>query len=218
MGLGVVQSMDQEQMIIDRQLPEYDVVLAVHKIVEADLSSTFTAARELDFLTVRTPLLDGAMWLRGLPDRLRHRAPPPLAKLTLADGAGLPGWLVLGMSEDRELAFGAVGAFWRANIEWRDVPLAEFRDFSEPGWGKIACNFTVRAYGAGRTLLSYECRTATTDAASRRQFARYWWLIRPFVAHIMRAAVSTIAVNASKAQMQAPGRTATTPGWNRDDR
>ena len=194
--------MDSDQMIIDLELPEYDVVLAVHKIVDADPATTFTAARQLDFLTVRTPLLDTAMWLRGLPDRLRHRTPPPLAKLTLADSADLPGWLSLGSREDDELAFGAVGKFWQANIEWRDVPLAEFRDFREPGWGKIACNFTVRAYGPDRTLLTYECRTATTDAGARRQFARYWWLIRPFVAHIMRAAVATIGVNASHAQIK----------------
>lgn len=196
-----VETTNPNQMIIDLQLPEYDVALAVHKIVDADLATTFAAARQLDFLTVRTPLLNTAMWLRGLPDRLRHRKAPPLAKLTLADGAGLPGWLSLGVREDSELAFGAVGKFWQPNIEWREVPLAEFRDFREPGWGKIACNFTVRAYGTDRTLLTYECRTATTDGGARRQFARYWWLIRPFVAHIMRATVATIAVNAGRAQM-----------------
>lgn len=150
-------------------------------------------------LTVRTPLLDTAMWLRGLPARLGHRAPPPLAKLTLAEGAGLPGWLSLGIREDDELAFGAVGKFWQADIEWRDVPLAEFRDFREPGWGKIACNFTIRAYGTNRTLLVYECRSETTDERTRRQFAHYWRLIRPFAAHIMRATVTTIAVNAARA-------------------
>jgi hypothetical protein len=64
----------------------------------------------------------------------------------------------------------------------------------------------VRACGADRTLLTSECRTATTDAEALRQFARYWWLIRPFVAHIMHAAVSTIAVNASHAKMNARTR------------
>jgi hypothetical protein len=122
----------------DDHRPDYDVALAVQKIVDADVATTFAAARELDFLRVRTPLLDTAMCLRGLPDRLRHRTAPPLAKLTLADGAGLPGWLSLGARQDNELAFGAVGKFWQANIERRDVPLAEFRDFREPGWGKIA--------------------------------------------------------------------------------
>jgi hypothetical protein len=78
------EAMGRDQMIIDLQLPAYDVVLAVHKIVDADLATTFAAARDLDFLTVRTPLLDTAMWLRGLPDRLRHRTAPPLAHAAAA--------------------------------------------------------------------------------------------------------------------------------------
>ena len=204
--------MDPDQMIIDVQMPEYDVGLAVHKVIDADPATTFAAARQLDFLTVRTPLLNTAMWLRGLPDKLRHRTPPPPAKLTLVDGAGLPGWLSLGKQEDQELAFGAVGKFWQPHIEWRQVPAAEFRDFREPGWGKIACNFTVRAYGTDRTLLTYECRTATTDAAAQRKFAGYWRLIRPFVAHIMRALASaTIAVNAEPLTAQTSGRAVTNP-------
>lgn len=195
--------MDPNQMITDVQMPEYDVGLAVHKVIDADPATTFAAARQLDFLTVRTPLLNTAMWLRGRPDKLRHRTPPP-AKLTLADGAGLPGWLSLGEREDQEVAFGAVGRFWQPQIEWRQVPAAKFRDFREPGWGKIACNFTVRAYGANRTLLTYECRTATTDAAAQRKFASYWWLIRPFVAHIMRATIATIGVNAGRSPLKHP--------------
>jgi len=92
--------MDPDQLIIDVQMPEYDVGLAVHKVIDADPATTYAAARQLDFLTVRTPLLNTAMWLRGLPDKLRHRTPPLPAKLTLADGAGPPGWLSLGERED----------------------------------------------------------------------------------------------------------------------
>jgi hypothetical protein len=36
--------MDTSQMIIDMQLPEYDVVLAAHTVVDADLATTFRAA------------------------------------------------------------------------------------------------------------------------------------------------------------------------------
>ncbi len=196
--------MDVQKMIIDEQLPVYDVVVAEHGVVDADPMTTLAAARDLDFLTVRTPLLVAAMWLRGVPDRLRHRAQPPPARLTLAGGVGLPGWLSLGQREGSEVAFGAVGKFWQANNEWRDVPLAEFADFCQPGWGKIACNFTVRPYDGNRTLLTYECRTATTDVVARRRFARYWWLIRPFVAHIMRATVATIAGNAARSRTGRP--------------
>lgn len=191
-------------MIIDEQLPTYDVVVTEHLVVDADPPTTLEAARQLDLLTVSTPLLEGAMWIRGLPDRMRHRARARSVPLRLAEGVGLPGWLSLGEREGSEVAFGAVGTFWQSSIRWRDVSLADFAGFHEPGWGKIACNFTVLPYGEGRTLLTYECRTATTDEASRRKFARYWWLVRPAAAYVMRAALATIANNATRSPADQP--------------
>ena len=85
-----------------------------------------------------------------------------------------------------------MGKFWQKEIEWRDVPGDEFATFADPGFGKIACDFRVQACGPGRTLLTYECRTATTSPDARDKFARYWWLIRPFVGHIMRATLATV--------------------------
>lgn len=99
------------------------------------------------------------------------------------------------------MAFGAIGTFWKADIEWRDVPLEQFETFDEPGWGKIACHFLVRPDGPGRTVLTYVCRTATTDPPARRRMARYWWLIRPFVGHIMRATLRTISAQTRRTVM-----------------
>ena len=101
----------------------------------------------------------------------------------------------LGEVPGREIVFGAVGTFWRADIEWHDVPAEEFAAFAEPGWGKIACHLLVRPDGPGRSILTYECRTATTDLTSRARMSRYWWLIRPFVAYILRAVLRTIRAN-----------------------
>jgi hypothetical protein len=180
-------------MIVANALPHYDVVLAEHRLVAADPHTTLRAACALDLLTVRTPLLVAAMWLRGLPARLVGKAPPPPSSVVIADG-GLPGWLVLGQ-DDREVVVGAVGVFWRPVIEWHEVSAAEFTGFAEPGWGKIAASFSVLPYGE-QSLLTYECRTATTDPVSRQRFLRYWWLIRPFVGHIMRASLTTIKADA----------------------
>lgn len=182
-------------MLIESVMPTYDAVITEHVVVAADPSTTFDAARTLDLLTVRTPLLAVSFWIRGLPERLSRRPAAPLPRLVVADG-GLPGWLILGEAQDREIVFGAVGKFWQPVIEWRDVAQADFVDFAEPGWGKIAANLSVLPYGADSTLLSYECRTTTTDPESRTQFLRYWWLIRPFVGHIMRATVNQIKANA----------------------
>jgi hypothetical protein len=178
-------------MLLDDSMPTYDVTLAEHGVVHADPETTFAAARDLDFLRVHTPLLVAAMWVRGLPAKVAHRAEVVPPTLLLSDG-GLPGWIVLGERPGEEIAFGAVGVFWHPQIEWRDVSSEDFASFAEPGFGKIACNFSVRAYGDGSSLLSYECRTATTDTDSQRAFLRYWRLIRPFVGHIMRATVRTI--------------------------
>jgi hypothetical protein len=69
-----------------------------------------------------------------------------------------------------------VGKFWKGTIGSRDIERDDFARFDEPGFGKIACDFRVKSLADGRTLLSYECRTATTSAGARRKFARYWWL------------------------------------------
>ena len=198
---------DDGPMIIDDVMPSPDVTISAHEIVAADLSATYAAARGLDFLAVRTPLLDAAMWLRGVPARVRGTTAPVPPRLVLGEEPGLPGWVILGDRPDTELAFGAVGRFWQPNIEWRDVPPAEFAAFAEPGWGKIAANFSVRPYGPTHTLLSYECRTATTDEWSRQRFARYWRVIRPFVGHIMRATTRTIRDHAEQATPTEPAVT-----------
>jgi hypothetical protein len=183
-------------LLLDEQLPRYDRSIAAHRIVDADPQTVLDAARNLDFMAVHTPLMDAATWARTLPARLRRRFVPPPPQIRLTAG-GLPGWEILGERPGEEIAFGAIGVFWRGEIRWAPVPPANFASFATPGFGKIACSFSVRPYGRDRTLLTFDCRVATTDERSRQAFARYWMVIRPFVGHIMRAAVATIAADAT---------------------
>jgi hypothetical protein len=195
-NIVAVTTMRTGRMLIESAMPTYDVVIAEHLVVAAAPPATFTAARELDLLTVRTPLLTVSMWLRGLPARWSGKATPPPPRLVIGEHMALPGWVLLGQQPNREIAFGAVGKFWHPTIEWRDVSPEDFSGFAESGWGKIAANLSVLPYGESASLLTYECRTVTTDPGSRRRFLRYWWLIRPFVAHILRATLRQIRTNA----------------------
>ncbi len=196
-SIVAVTTMDAGRMLIESVMPTYDVVIAEHLLVAAHPSATFTAARELDLLTVRTPLLTLSMWLRGLPVRWSGREPPPPPRVVIGeDIAALPGWVLLGQRPNREIAFGAVGRFWQPIIEWHNVSPEDFSGFAESGWGKIAANLSVLPYGEFASLLTYECRTVTTDPGSRRRFLFYWWMIRPFVAHILRATLRQIKANA----------------------
>lgn len=179
--------------LLDEQLPRYDVSVTEHVVVEAPVASVYRAVRELDFLRVRSPLLVAAMAVRVLPDRIHGRAPVTPEHLPLtSEEPGLQGWVHLGADPGRAVVFGAVGTFWSPQITWRDVPPADFRDFAEAGWGKIACEIAVRAEGTHRSHVTYECRTGTTDDVSRRQMARYWWLVRPFVGHVLRATLAQV--------------------------
>jgi hypothetical protein len=196
-----------ESLLVDEFLASFDVRIAEHRIVDVDLVSTWDALVHLDLLQVHTPLLDVAFWLRGLPARLRGTAAPVPPAIVLGElGTAMPGWLRLGERPGRELAIGAVGRFWTPTIEWREVGTPEaFRAFDETGWGKIGVSFSVRPYGEHRALLTYECRTWTTDSRSRAAFARYWKIVRPFVGHIMRATLRTVAVRAERAPEPSEG-------------
>jgi hypothetical protein len=195
------------ELLIDRFLPRYDVGLIEHTVAEADLATTWQALYELDLAQVHTPLMDAAMWARGLPTRVAARlgrgAPPETPARLPLGGGGPPmdGWLSLGEVTEREIALGAVGRFWQPDIQWYDVTGMTpegFATFTEPGWGRIAANFTVLPYTPSRTLVSYEVRTATADPDSARRFARYWTVIRPFVGHIMGAALAAVGADVQR--------------------
>ena len=55
----------------------------------------------------------------------------------------------------------------------------DFVHFTEPGYAKIATDLRAFPDGAG-ALLATETRVFLTDATSRRRFAAYWLVIRPF--------------------------------------
>ena len=136
--------------LLDLHLPAYDVVLTEHLVIAAATDVVFAAAKGFDFLTTDAKAVTALMRLRTVPARLRGRpaaTPPTLLLATNADT--LPGWVNLGEVPGREIVFGAVGTFWRADIEWHDVPAEEFAAFAEPGGARSHatswCDLTVRA-------------------------------------------------------------------------
>lgn len=192
-----------DRMLIDGVMPEFDATIIEHIVIDAPPDVVYQSCRGLDFMRVHSPLLDAIMFARGLPEKIgrirrnRPSSPPPPA-MRLADlfddsaGNVLEGWLGLSEVEGREILFGAIGKVWQPDIDWRSVTAEEFAGFAEPDYARIAVGFSIRDYGANRSLLSYEARTQGTDAAATRKFLRYWWLVRRFVHVVMRAAVVTV--------------------------
>lgn len=191
-------------MLIDEILPEFDATIIEHVVVDAPPKVVFDAARDMDFLQVHSPVVDAAMYVRGLPDRIGRQfgsdktsPPPPEMRLAdlfdqSADSEAFNGWLGLAEVPERELVFGAIGKIWQPDIEWKPVTADAFADFAEPDYAKMAVVFSMREYGADRTLLSYEARTAGTDDDASRKFLRYWGIVSRFVRFVMRAGVKTV--------------------------
>ncbi|MEV6327834.1 hypothetical protein [Streptomyces sp. NPDC051909] len=195
-----------EPLLLDAALPEFRFSRLECGVITAAPDVVYGAARDLDMLSIHSPLFDVVMWARGVPDRMRRRpvaTPPSMRVSDLFDTAarGVQGeqadreaqpWVPLGENPGREIAFGAVGKVWKPTIEWRRVEPGEFAGFEEPGWAKMAAAFVVHPYGARRSLLTYEARTACTDPESTARFGRYWTLVSPGVGIVLRGALRTI--------------------------
>lgn len=185
---GRTRGTDRE-LILDRHLPTFDVTQIRHAVVDATPEDAYTAVREVDLMRIGLgPRLLGE--LRYLPGRLLARVrgtdPPEMPEsVTFDDLTGQGEYVVLGEESGEEFVLGAVGKFWKPDIEWADVDAGEFAAFDRPGYAKLAIGVSVRPYGSGRSLVTYEARTATTDDASRRRFRRYWTLIGPFAGYLM---------------------------------
>jgi hypothetical protein len=188
-------------MLIDRLMPSYDAVRAEHRIVTGDIATLYAATRRADFIrawreSAAVRLLFAA---RGVGERAaflitrrEHREPPPPDSMRLADMPTHGDWVLLGEDPPHEIAFGVVGRFWAGETVWAQIDAADFETFTEPGFGKIACNFSLRPYGAERTLVTYECRTLATDEAARRGFMRYWRPLAQFIGLVMRSQLRVI--------------------------
>jgi hypothetical protein len=176
------------QLHIDRALPTYDAVSRRHVVVDASPEATYEAALAAD-LTRLGPVVGLLGALRELPTRaaawLRGTTVPEATSLTLGDLPTRGTWVRLADVAGEEFVFGAVGTVWRPDIEWVKLTSEEFRGFDRPGYAKIVAGLSFVPYGEERTLVTYEARTAGTDAVSAWKFELYWRLVGPFVGYIL---------------------------------
>lgn len=200
-------------MLIDDYLPDFDVTQRRHTVVDASPEETYVAAVHADLMETGlfVRLLNE---LRILPSRIASfldgTAQPKMpAMLTIEDIADQSEYVVLGDNPGREYLLGAIGKFWKPEIEWISFEPATFQAFNEPGYAKLAIDLSMRPYGTNRTLLSYEARTATTNRISRWLFRLYWEFIGPFAGYLMQQVLERIRQDAETSSQAQP----TKPGW-----
>jgi hypothetical protein len=184
-------------VLIDRFLPDYDVIEHHAVDVNAPVDAAYRAVKELDL--ARSPVVLALLFARGLPD-LFTGAVKPKRRLRLDDMVD-SGFVVLGEEPDRELVLGIVGKFWQLSSGVHRIEPGEFTTFDEPGFAKGAWNFLVSAREDGGSTVVTETRVLCTDDDARRRFSRYWWLIGRFSALIRRVMLRNIKREAESAKV-----------------
>jgi len=208
-------------MLLDDLLPEYDATRIEHRVIDAPIAAAYAATLDADFLRAarENPAVHTLFAVRGAAERMvgsmrgvSAAAPPGPDRLRLADLPEEGEWIRLGEDPPQEIAFGVIGRFWDGVTAWERIDTDGFRSFDRPGFARIACNFSLRPYGAGRTLVSYEARTRATDPRSRAAFLRYWRAVAPGVGLVMRAQLAVI----DRTSTAATARFHIVPGLPRD--
>ena len=185
-------------MLLDDVMPTWDATRREHRIVDALPDAVYSAALHADFLdAIRgNPAAKAMFAVRATFEKVvgggKAGSQPEPEHLRLDEMGTKGDWVLLGTDRPHEIAFGVVGRFWGGETEWEQIEAADFAKFDRPGFARIGCNVSMRPYGEGRTLLSYEARTLATDDASRRSFLRYWRVVSPFVGFIMRSMLRVI--------------------------
>jgi hypothetical protein len=161
--------------LLDRFLPDYDVVEHHETRVGAPAAITLAAAQEIDLAgsaAIRAIFKARELILAAAP----VKRPRPHGLLGQVQSLG---WVVLAEHPDREIVVGAVTRPWEPNVTFRGVPSEQFAAFNEPGHVKIVWNLRADPLGPGESLFRTETRAKATDAAARATFRWYWSFFSP---------------------------------------
>jgi hypothetical protein len=188
-------------VLIDDVMPEFDAVRTEHRIVEMPIDAAWDATLNADFVETarQSKVVRSLFALRTAGERaiqtVTRNTPgpePERQSWRLRDMSSEGDWILLATDPPHEIVFGVIGRFWAGETVWERSTPESFRKFDAPGFARIAADFSLREYGAGRTLISYECRTATTSDDARKAFLRYWRPMSPFIGMVLRAQLKLI--------------------------
>jgi hypothetical protein len=154
-------------MLIDQVIPRYDE-REYHQIeIRGDRRKVYQTARSIDFsdsIIIRT-----LFRLRGLP-----------ASSTNLNGLLQVGFLLVDEIPLEEFVLGLVGKFWTYRAQILKLDAAQYGEFNQKGYAKLAWNFAIQESAPGLVRLSTETRIVCTDEQSKSRFKRYWFLIGRF--------------------------------------
>lgn len=177
-----------QELLIDRTMPDFQFAQFRQMQVMARPETVFDCIRRLDLN--HSPLIRAFVAVRALPSILQFKA-IRRKRLNLSQLLS-DGFVFLGEEPNRELLLGIVGKFWLPSGKIVKVTPQNFADFGEAGYAKAALNFSIAPQKNEWSLLGTETRIQCTDDDARKNFGRYWFVVKPFSDLIRREALRSI--------------------------
>lgn len=180
--------------LLDRFMPDYEVAERHSIQVAAPADITLAAACDADLmqsLIIRTIFRTRELILGSEPDRTAH----PRGVLAFTKSIG---WMALAELPDREIVMGTVTQPWNETVTFRPLTPDEFVTFNQPGYVKIAWTLRADPVGPTGSIFRHETRVATTDAAARAKFRRYWSCFSPGMMLIRWLLLSSVRTEAER--------------------
>jgi len=159
--------------LLDRFMPEYDVVDSHHIRVAAPAETTLAAAADMNLQ--QSPIIRCIFKAREFT--MGSTPQPQKREKSLIEQVTSLGWKVLAQNPGREIVFGAVTQPWLADVVFRPLEPDEFLTFQEPGYVKIVWTLCAHPIGSDRSFFFMQTRAKATDPIARQKFRRYWSLV-----------------------------------------
>jgi hypothetical protein len=187
-------SPDDEDLLLDRFIPAYEVVERHHVWVAAPAGITLAAACDMDLQqsAVIRAIFRGRELILGSDPEDAQRPRELLAQVQAL------GWGVLAENPGREVVVGAVTQPWKADVVFRALPPDEFADFHEPGYVKIVWTLRADPIGPEASVFRTETRAVATDPTARAAFRRYWSFLSPGIVLIRRLSLGLVKAEAER--------------------
>ena len=159
-------------------VPTYDVASRHTIWVAADPAVVYETARHADLghpWLVR--MMMGVRYTPAMVASLFRKRPATVTPIGGPRSAKATAFTLIAEAAGEEFVLGIMGRFWTASGGLVAASPDQLRNPPPAGLAQGFWSFRVEPHGSG-TELSTETRVRCGDAATRRQFARYWRIIR----------------------------------------
>jgi hypothetical protein len=193
-------SAEEADSLLDRFMPEYDVVERRSIQINAPAEVALRAACRLDLegsCLVRA-IFKGRELLLGARSDAK-----PLPRGLLAKTKAL-GWCPLAEVLDREIVMGAATEPWAANPVFRPLAPEDFAMFRDPGFVKIAWTLRADPVNMTKSIFRTETRVFACDPVARAKFRKYWAFLSPGIILIRVATLRSLKREAEREAHRVP--------------